>query len=47
MGGESLTLCLECGALLYPSHASAHRDFHKQITENTRMLKRLREATSG
>lgn len=46
VGGESLTLCLDCGALLYPSQASAHRDFHKQIDENTRLLKRLREATS-
>lgn len=47
MGGESLTLCLDCGALLYPSHASTHRDYHKQIEENTRLLKRLREATSS
>jgi hypothetical protein len=45
--GESLTLCLDCGALLYPSHASVHRDFHKQIEENTRQLKQLKSSAGG
>lgn len=47
VGGESLTLCLDCGALLYPSHASKHTDLHKQISQLSQEVKQLRGAAKA
>lgn len=47
VGGESLTLCLDCGALLHPSQASKHGDLHKQISELTREVRELRSAAKS
>jgi hypothetical protein len=47
VGGESLTLCLDCGALLHPSHASKHNDLHKQIAQLSQEVKQLRGASKG
>ena len=44
VGGESLTLCLDCGALLHPSSASKHSDLHKQLSELSHEVKQLRSA---
>ncbi|HVV77299.1 MAG TPA: hypothetical protein VHC43_14810 [Mycobacteriales bacterium] len=47
VGDQSLTLCLDCGALVDPSQNSKHNDFHKQLAEMARDLKELRNATKG
>jgi hypothetical protein len=44
VGGESLTLCLDCGALLHPSSASKHNDLHKQLSDLSHEVKQLRSA---
>ncbi|HVY08599.1 MAG TPA: hypothetical protein VG650_05065 [Mycobacteriales bacterium] len=44
VGGQSLTLCLDCGALLDPSQTSKHNAFHKQMTDLAREVKELRSA---
>jgi hypothetical protein len=47
VGGQSLTLCLDCGGLLDPSQTSKHNDFHKQLAEIARDLKELRNSAKG
>jgi hypothetical protein len=47
VGGDSLTLCLDCGALLYPSHTTKHRDLHKQLKQLTKELQQLRAASKA
>ena len=47
VGGQTLTLCLDCGALLDPSHTSKHNEFHKQVAEISRDLKDLRNSAKG
>jgi hypothetical protein len=44
VGGESLTLCLDCGALLHPPSASKHNDLHKQLSDLSHEVKQLRSA---
>ena len=47
VGGETLTLCLDCGALLHPSSASKHNDLHRQLGELQREVKDLRNAAKS
>ena len=47
VGGETLTLCLDCGALLYPSQASKHSDLHKQVNDLAREVRDLRNVAKG
>jgi hypothetical protein len=44
VGGESLTLCLDCGALLHPSSAAKHNDLHKQLSDLAHEVNKLKTA---
>jgi len=47
VGGQSLTLCLDCGALLDPSQTSKHNAFHKQFNDLSREVKELRSSAKN